>query len=563
MGSVRRLAVALVLCAPAMARAQQADTAAFYRALQMEGDGKFREAAALYRAALNSQMRVNALLGLERSYAELRWTDSLLAPLDSLIAAAPSEPVFRTVQLRAYSMLGREADVRRAFDGWTQASPTSSDPYREYARILLQANRAATADSIIQRARLQLGTTGELQLELAQSRAALGQWESSATAWRAALAANPELDQAAAFALAPTPAALRPAIRGTMLDLPVDVGARRALATLETTWGSPAEGWKALKDLPPDSASAAAWLDFAQRSASDERWSLARDAFIAALRWKPSPALSLRAATAALNAGDPQTALALAPVGGFDSARIAATVLPVRVRALASYGRPADAEQLIQQYANVLTPATRGPLERMVAFGWVRTGELSKARAALRAAGPEADSSDAAGWLALYDGNLKSARTLLRNTTDTSPELALALGLISRIKGDSAVDVGHAFLVLAQLDSAGAASAFVGAAPHHGDAGSLLVAIAAQLRSAQHDDAQAIALWARILHDFADSPEAPGAELDWARTLRRKGDAPGAVARLEHLIINYPESALVPQARRELELVRNSIPGAS
>ena len=403
MGSVRRLILALAVCAPAVGRAQQADTAAFYRALQLEGDGKFREAAALYRAALHTAMRVNALLGLERSYAELRWTDSLLAPLDSLIAASPTETVYRTVQLRAYSMLGRDADVRRSFDAWTVADPKAPDPYREYARILLQANRPASADSIIQRAKAQLGTTAGLQFELAQSRAAMGQWESSAVAWRAALVANPDLDQAAAFALAPTSAAMRPAVRATLLSLPVDVGARRALAILETSWGAPSEGWRALKDLSPDSASAAAWLDFAQRAEADERWALARDALVAALKWKPTPVLSLRAATAALNAGDPQTALALAPVGGFDSARVAATVLPVRVRALASYGRPAEAEQLIQAYASMLSPAARAPLERMVAFGWVRAGELGRARASLRAAGPEADSSDAAGWLALYD----------------------------------------------------------------------------------------------------------------------------------------------------------------
>jgi outer membrane protein assembly factor BamD (BamD/ComL family) len=35
----------------------------------------------------------------------------------------------------------------------------------------------------------------------------------------------------------------------------------------------------------------------------------------------------------------------------------------------------------------------------------------------------------------------------------------------------------------------------------------------------------------------------------------------GAANRLEHLILSYPQSALVPQARRELELVRNTIPG--
>ncbi|MDQ4080711.1 MAG: hypothetical protein M3125_08120, partial [Gemmatimonadota bacterium] len=60
-----------------------------------------------------------------------------------------------------------------------------------------------------------------------------------------------------------------------------------------------------------------------------------------------------------------------------------------------------------------------------------------------------------------------------------------------------------------------------------------------------------------------DAPEAPEANLEWARALRRAGRHTDAVARLEHLILTYPDSALVPQARRELELARGAIPPAS
>jgi hypothetical protein len=34
----------------------------------------------------------------------------------------------------------------------------------------------------------------------------------------------------------------------------------------------------------------------------------------------------------------------------------------------------------------------------------------------------------------------------------------------------------------------------------------------------------------------------------------------GAVERLEHMILTYPRSALVPQARRELDLAKQSVP---
>jgi hypothetical protein len=36
-----------------------------------------------------------------------------------------------------------------------------------------------------------------------------------------------------------------------------------------------------------------------------------------------------------------------------------------------------------------------------------------------------------------------------------------------------------------------------------------------------------------------------------------------SVKHLEHLILTYPESAMVPQARREMELARRAIPAGT
>ncbi len=555
--------MALALVPPLGLHAQQADTSSFYRALNLEGLGKYREAATLYRQSLQTSDRVNAILGLERAYAELGMTDSLLPPLDSLIARYPKEPVYRSVQMRAFTMLARPADAQQAFNAWVSDAPGSVDPYREYARLLLERGNAAMADSIIQLAGLNLGTTSSLQMELAESRAALGKWEPSASAWRGALAQMPDLDQAAAYSLARAPETARPGIRTIFLALPVDLGARRALSELEMSWGAPSEAWAALRDLHPDSGSVDAWLDFARRAEADDDWPLVRDALVAALRWHSDPDLALRAATAALNAGDPQTALALAPSAGLDSARAAATVLPLRVKALATYGRPAEAQALVDAFSHLMSPLQRSALQRSVALGWVRSGDLARARAALDSAGADADSSDAAGWLALYEGNLAGARAILRNSTDATPQLAEALGLITRMQEDSAADVGAAFLALARLDSAGAAKAFVDAAPHHPDAASAMLGEAAQIHAARRDTAGAVALWSLILSRYADSPEAPGAELAWARQLRRAGDAAAATKHLEHMILTYTDSALIPQARRELELARRAIPGGA
>ena len=550
--------------APAVAQAP-ADTMSFYKALDLEANGKYKDAVPLFREALHTSAAVNALLGLERVYAELGWSDSLLAPVSALIAANPREETYRTVQLRTLESLGKIDDVKRAVDTWVHDIPGSVTPYREYARILLQKNRATAADSVLAQAKQALGTTKDLQLEIAQARAAQGQWVESARAWRLALANADYLEQAAAYALAPAPSSARAQIREVFLTTPVEVPSRRALADLESTWGSPADGWNALKDLPPDSASAEAWSEFARRAEAEDRWTIARQALESALRWKRRPEVALRAGTAAMNAGDPAAALRLAPLADAqgDSALIAKSYLPLHARALAALGRPSEAERLVTVYDRFLTPAGHNSLIRTIAWGWVRTGDMSRARAALSATGADGDSSDAAGWLALYEGNLKTARALLRGGTESSPELAIALGLIARIKADSAPAIGKAFLALAKGDSAGAAAQFVAAAEKTPTVRSVLLLSAAQIHARAGRDADAIALWQRILTEEKDSPEAPQAELEWARLLRGKKDLAGASSHLEHMILTYPSSALVPQARRELELVKSSIPPTS
>lgn len=544
------------------AQSQPADSTAFIRAIQLESDGKYRDAAPLYRVSLYGANGQNALLGLERVYAELGWTDSLLAPLDTLLRLHPTDEIFRGAQLRSLQILRRDGELRGAFDAWTKAVPSDALPYREYARILIQNNRSAAADSVIAQGKHAIGSMRGLETEVAQVRASTGDWLESARAWRASLAFAPEMDQAAAYSLTPTPIATRDSIRDVFLAAPAAAAPRLALARLEMNWGAASNGWRALRDLPPDRTSVDAWIDFAERAESEGQWAIARDALVSAVKARPSSALSLRAATAAMNAGDANAVLVLIPLSsaGTDSAKIARQYVPLHVRALATLGRVDEAQRLATSFDRWLVPAMRSSITRTVAWGWVRRGDMDHARQALAAVGPEADSSDTAGWLALYEGDLRTARQLLRTGTESTPELALALGTVARIKVDRAPEVGAAFLALARGDTVTAAAGFVTAAAATPDAASTLLAIGAQLHAARKDDAAAIALWSRILDSLPQSAEAPEADLDWARALFRKKDVPGGIARLEHLILTYPQSALLPQARRELDLAKKIIP---
>jgi TolA-binding protein len=107
-----------------------------------------------------------------------------------------------------------------------------------------------------------------------------------------------------------------------------------------------------------------------------------------------------------------------------------------------------------------------------------------------------------------------------------------------------------------------AAAQLEAAAPGVPDAAALLLNASARIIAARHDDSGAVALWRRVVDQHPTAPEAAEAELEWARVLRRQGDNAGAVQRLEHMILTYPRSALVPQARRELDLAKQNVPSS-
>ena len=543
------------------ARAQQTEERPdVVRALDLESAGKYREAGVLFRGALRASPTASAILGLERVYAELGMSDSLLPPLDTLIATHPREAVFRTVQMRTLQILRRDDRMREAFERWVRAVPRDPTPYREYARLLIQLNRPATADSVIARGKLALGTLKDLEYENAQLRAALGEWVPSAQAWRRVLTDSPHLAIASSFSLAPAPQASRDGIRLALMALPADPGPRRALAELELTWGFAAQAWDALRTLRPDTAAATMWEEFGERAYSEERWSLARDAFAAAAGARRTPELALRAASASLRAGAPAEVFTFVPASVFerDPQRAAREYLPLYVGALVALGRTPEADSLIARFDRYLAPGQRTRLAKMVATAWVRAGDLTKARQALSAVGPEGDSSEAAGWLALYEGRLGAARTLLKTSREPNSDLALAMGIVARAKGDAAPQLGAAFLALARNDSVGAAAKFVDAAAKHAEVAPALLLVASRLRASKPDEA--VPLWQRIVTEFPASPEAVESELEWARLLRRRGDVAGAIAHLEHLILGAPQSALLPQARRELDLARGTVP---
>jgi tetratricopeptide (TPR) repeat protein len=529
------------------------------RALDLEGANKCAEALPLYRQALGREDVAGALLGLERCASQLGNPDTLLAVIDSVLVRRPRDPIARMIQLRTLTTAQRPDQARIAFGHWVAAAPRDPTPYREFARQLLDAGRARAADTVLQAAVRTLGSAREISAEMAELRANLGMWEGSAQSWRDAMSISPYLQQSAIFVLSQTPAAARDSVRAVLAAPPLELHPRRILAGLELRWRSAREAWNVLSALPPGDSVVQAWVEFAADAEQQSAWRTASQAYAAALKHGAARTLTLKAATAALQGGEPALALEHLATAAPADAALAHTILLLRVRALSQLGRAQEADSALQAAGASLDDATRGDATRAIAWGWVRVGDLARARAALARAGGETDER-AAAWIALYEGDLRTARAGLRRTEETSREAVTAMSLLSRTKADSSPRAGAAFLALARSDTTRAAALFEDAAAELPDGAPLLLGLAARLLATTADSLRSLTIWQTIVEKHPDTPEAPESDLEWARTLRRRGDPTGAIARLEHLILTYPQSALVPQARRELEMAKGAIP---
>jgi tetratricopeptide (TPR) repeat protein len=561
--------------APAAGQSAQAPAAMITRAVEFEQAARWREAIAAWRAVLDLGDAVQGVLGLERVFTQLQQEDSVIAVLDTLLPKMPANRVLRAAQLRTLRSLGRDADARAAFAAWVRASPVDPAPYRDYAAQLIGDGRVAQADTVLRLAAATLGSSKDLMVEVAQLNVALGRWAQGAAAWREAMEREPYLEQTAQYSLGKTPASQRDSVRAALAAPPANAPApharssvagasaalapapaRKVLGMLELQWGNARDGWRVLATLTMADSAWDTWSDFASEAERQGAWIAARDALSAMYAARPATPLLLRSARAAVSGGDPASAVPLLARARslLEPEAVRRDVLPLEVRALSQLGRAADAEALVAREP-LLDAVTRQVFARQIAWGWVRAGQVEKARAALAGASSD-DDEEVSGWIALFDGDFRRARAGLRRPADATGDVVTAMALLGRTTADSSRAVGAAFLVLARGDTAQAAARFERAADELSDAAPLLLAFAARLRIAKRQDGAAIALWQRILQRHATSPEAAEADLEWARTLRRRGDVAGAVERLEHLILSYPQSALVPQARRELEGLR-------
>jgi outer membrane PBP1 activator LpoA protein len=279
----------------------------------------------------------------------------------------------------------------------------------------------------------------------------------------------------------------------------------------------------------------------------------------------------LDAARAYADAGDQSAARRmLAGLAGDPAATpaMAASASSTLISVLVDEDHLAEADRRFAEIAPHLGADDRERLALRLAEGWIRNGRLGRADSLL-AADSSVDALAVRGRIALYRGDLGTASTLLAEAGPFTGERADAtgriglLGLLQLLESDSLPALGEALYKLERRDSAAAAAALEKVAqsvgPEHG--GAELLLLAGRVRAGLGQSAEAERLYRAAVTQGVPAGSA-AAELALAELLLREGKNEPAVAALEHLLLTWPTSAVVPQARRLLDVARGAVPSA-
>ena len=571
--------IALALIAlPTAARGQ-----AIGPGFEMERAGRYADAANVYLTTVHTDpANIPALLGLERVLFVLNRLPELLPLVHQARDKAPENNTLRALELRVYAGLNFGDSLEAAARRWAQAVPQSEQPYREWALALADRRMYDEARRALLSGRRTLGGEGTLAVDLAELEQRTSNWDAAAREWGRAILRNPDIGPNAASQLGEAPATFRERIIRTLSTSENPPRVRRLGAELLLVWGQPNEGWALFEPTigTTDTEAQTSLRRFADLAGGLNTQAGHRVRGLALRRWADlvPPPLADRARAEAvrelLEGGDREEArrvlegLATDASAPADAHAVAQAAL---VQVLIADGQLDQAEARLAK-DTTLAADDRAELRLTLARARIARGELDRASAAL-----SDDSSVAAvaqrGWIALFKGDLKDAMAAFRTAGPYAGDRAAAtertgiMALLQRITDEKNKDLGAALLTLTRGDSSEAVTALRRVAqrlqPQSGRLEVQLLAGQIASRLGGPNESTAIALFDEIVRGAPGAGESaapPAAELEWARLLVRQGRSGDAIPHLEHLILTYPNSAFVPEARRELERARGAIP---
>jgi hypothetical protein len=547
------------------------------RALDLERRGDYAAAAQAYRAVLATRPAdVSALLGLERSLLPLSRSAEMLPAVAAALKAAPSSSTVYGIALRAWAAADQPDSVRSLAERWARMAPTEETPYREWGAAELGRQNRAGARAAYLRGRARLDRPDAMAAELAQLALAEGDYPVALREWLLAVRRLPGYRGTAVSMLSQAPERVRPELL-RLIAADSDLHSRRLEAELRALWGDPLGGYRALAAvLPDDRVQAIAALRSLLEQVRTLRTSEGKQAqgqILEALASRSpdaqSPRLRLEAAQAYSAAGD--RAAARRMLTGLAKDRLAPTSVSsdagtTLVGVLIGEGKPDEAQKRLVELRPTLPADEYDALRRRVALAWVQSGDLARADSTM-GADSSVDGLALSGRIRLYRGDIagalerfKAAGPYAGDRADATRRTAL-LALLQPIQADTLPGLGQAMLRLEQGDTAEASAGLERVAaelsPQHG--GAELNLLAGRLLAATGRTADA----ERVLR-AATTREAPGtapaAELALAELLLSSKRPGEAVELLEHLILTYSKSAVVPQARRRLDEARGAVP---
>ncbi|NOT08820.1 MAG: hypothetical protein HOP28_11505 [Gemmatimonadales bacterium] len=571
---MRRAAVGLLalLLAPE-AVAQDAST----RALDLERRGDFAGAAAAWRQQLAAQPGdLTALVGLERALTPIGRLPEMTGPLQVALQREASPGVLG-VAIRVWTAARQPDSARAAVERWAALEPTSEMPFQEWGIAAYGARDRTSARTAYLLGRQRLGRSDAMAAELGQLAVADGDWATAATEWTLAIRKISGYRTAAISILGQVPPPGRAALLAQLGRGREFIGERLA-ASLLVRWGEPLAGVKRLAAALPQSTEAGEALqemldEFRGPSSGDG--AIARATVLELMADRASgpqrARLRLDAAQAFADGGDQAEArrmlgaLAADPLA---TPAMAAGATSTLVGVLVDEGSIEEADRRFRELAPLLGADDRQRLALRLALGWMRMGRLGRADTLL-VADSSVDAQAIRGRVALYRGDLAAARVMLKEAGPFTGERAAAteriglLGLLQIIEEDSLPGLGAALYQLERRDSARAAAGLEQLAPtlppDHGGAELLLLAGRVRAGIGQPNEAERIY---RLVVDHAVPASSAAAEFALADLLFRAGKREQAIASLEHLLVTWPTSAVVPQARRLLDMARGALPSS-
>lgn len=559
---------------PAMAQQAQEP---LRRALELERRGDQPAAAVAYREALERRPTdVGALLGLDRMLESLGRGAEMVPFARAALDGSSDSAVVHSILVRGWVAAGESDSARAAAEAWAAHQPGDEGPYRELGLALMVHRDRDAARGAFLLGRERTGRPAALAPELAQLAVSEGDYAGSVREWLLALEETPGYRLSAVSALSAAPPESRSAILDAVERSDLTV-ARQLEAGLRARWGDPVRGFEVLSATLGDDRvrSSEALRDYLEQVRADRTPAGRRaagmtlEALAELVPASQAQRLRADAAQAYAEGGEREAARRVLGRLATDSATsdaVSAGATSTLIEVLVEEGKVAEAEARLGELEGQLPSEDQLALRRRVAEGYVRLGRLDHADSLVQA-DRSIEGMALAGRIALYRGDLAGAVEDLRaagpfaGTRDAATARAALLALLQPIERDSLPALGAAFLRLEQGDTAAAVKEFESVAADLPAAagGAELQLLAGRLAAAQghHADAERLL---RMAAGVRSASTAPAAGLELGRLLLSLGRHGDAVATLEELILTWPRSALVPQARRLLDEARGAIP---